>query len=285
MARRVELPEVQSQRKFIDMKKLAKITSRALIIIFLIGLAACNSGSESSTMAMPESKELAMRQDVMAAEEIERKLIKEGRVEFRTDDLGKTRATITEAVNKYQGYISSDSEYKSSGRISQTLTVRVPAENFDAFMADATKGIERFDSKNLNVRDVTEEYIDTEARLKTKKELEARYLELLNDAKNVTEVLAIEKEIGQLRSEIESIEGRLNYLKKSVAYATVDMTFYQRIAKETAFGEKFGNGFRNGWNNLIWFFVILANIWPFILIGLIMLGAIWIYYRRKIVVK
>lgn len=264
------------------MKKLAKITSGTLILIFLIGLGACNSGSEHSSMAMPESKELAMRQDVMATENIERKLIKEGRVEFRADDLGKARNTIMEAVNKHKGYISSDSEYKSTGRISQTLSIRVPADNFDPFMADATKGVERFDSKNLNVRDVTEEYIDTEARLKTKKELETRYLELLKETKNVTEVLAIEKEIGQLRSEIESIEGRLNYLKNSVAYATIDMTFYQRIPKDNAFGEKFGNGFRNGWNNLIWFFVILTNIWPFILIGLVALLGIWVYYRRRI---
>ena len=97
----------------------------------------------------------------------------------------------------------------------------------------------------------------------------------------VTEILDIEKQIGQLRSEIESIEGRLKYLQNRVSFSTLTMTFYESIPNETKFGQKFKNGFRNGWDNLIWFFVVLTNIWPFILIGLGLIVGIKIYRKRK----
>lgn len=122
--------------------------------------------------------------------------------------------------------------------------------------------------------------IETTERKLTKKELEARYLDILKQAKKVTELLEIENQIGQLRSDIESIEGRLKYLQDQVSFSTLTMTFYEAIPNETAFGQKFKNGFRNGWYNLIWFFVALTNIWPFILVGLgLILGVR--FYRRK----
>ena len=212
---------------------------------------------------------------------VERKLIKEGRVEFETDDINSTRKLIFESIKKYKAYISSDQEYKFSRRISNTIIVRVPAKNFDLLLSDITKGITKFDSKNIEVKDVTEEFIDIQARLKTKKKLENRYLELLKKANTVTEIIEVEKQIGQLRSEIESIEGRLKYLTSKVSLSTLTITFYQTVPNETEFGNKFKNGFKNGWNNLIWFFVFLTNIWPFILIGIGLRFGIKMWRKRK----
>jgi hypothetical protein len=214
-------------------------------------------------------------------EPIERKLIKEGQVEFETDNLNATRKKIFEAVNKYKGYVSSDQEFKSPGRKSNTLIIRVPADNFDSLLSEATQGVKKFESKEIHVKDVTEEFIDIQARLKTKKEFELRYIDLLKQAKSVTEILEIEKQIGELRSDIESIEGRLKYLEDRVSFSTLTITFYESIPDETEFGQQFKNGFRNGWDNLIWFFVALTNIWPFILIVLGLVIGIRIYRRKK----
>jgi hypothetical protein len=214
-------------------------------------------------------------------EQVERKLIKDGRVEFETESIKSTRKTVFKAVDKYKGYISSDQEYKSPGRSSNTIVIRVPAKDFDNLLNDATSGVDKFESKEINVKDVTEEFLDIQARLKTKKELESRFLDLLKQAKTVTEILEIEKQIGELRSDIESIEGRLKYLEDQVSLSTLTMTFYQSNPDETEFGRKFKNGFRNGWENLIWFFVFLTNIWPFILIGLGLIMGIRFYRRRK----
>ncbi|MCX2741010.1 DUF4349 domain-containing protein [Pontibacter anaerobius] len=217
-----------------------------------------------------------------SVETTERKLIKEGTIEFETDDLNSTRQTIIKAVEKYKGYISSDQEFNSPERESNTIIARVPADSFDSFLKDATKGVERFNSKEIKVIDVTTEFLDVQARLKTKKELENRFLDLLKQAKSVTEMLEIEKQLGELRSDIESMEGRLKYLQNQVSYSTLTITFYKSIPYQTEFNHNYKNGFRNGWNNLIWFFVALINVWPFILIGVALLVALRVYRRKRL---
>lgn len=255
--------------------------TKYLGMIILLTIFGCTQNPDSVSMEMADEEIIAPTTEQKTSESIERKLIKEGRVEFETDNLSSTRKTIFEAVNNYKGYVSSDQEFKSPGRKSNTVIIRVPAGNFDNLLSDATQGVEKFESKEINVKDVTEEFLDIQARLKTKKELEQRFIDLLKEAKNVTEVLEIEKQIGQLRSDIESIEGRLKYLQDRVSFSTLTMTFYESIPNETEFGQKFQNGFRNGWDNLIWFFVALTNIWPFIVIGLGLIIGLRIYRRKK----
>jgi len=256
--------------------------SSALIILFLSGLfLACNSSpnyTDSGSMAM---EKIAPVEEAAAAEDFpDRKLIKEGHIEFETQNIEATRKQIMDAVQQYKGYISADNEYKSPGRISNTLSVRVPSAQFDNFLNDATKGVQHFDSKNINVQDVTEEFLDITARIKTKKELESRYLELLKMAKSVSEMMEIERQLSDLRGQIESIEGRLKYLEKSVAFSTLNISFYKNIPNSAAFASKFKTGFRNGWENLIWFGIGLVNIWPFVLliIGIVIAFRRW---KRK----
>ncbi|WP_158524891.1 DUF4349 domain-containing protein [Mesonia sp. K7] len=266
------------------MKKERNIFLLLLLCVFL----SCNQGDNASDYNLAEAEMAAADADVVgesqspqAIEVTERKLIKEGYVEFRTDHLQTTRQNILQAVNKYQAYVSSDQAYKFPEKKSQTITVRIPSDKFDSFLAEATQGVVHFDNKQINVRDVTEQFVDVQARLKTKKELETRYLELLKQTKTMTEILEIERQIAQLRSEIESIEGRLRLLENQVSYSTLSITFYENIARHTEFGDKFKNGFKNGWNNLIWFFVFLINLWPFILLGILIFIGIRFVRRRK----
>ncbi|CAN0604968.1 unnamed protein product [Ectocarpus sp. 12 AP-2014] len=92
-------------------------------------------------------------------------------------------------------------------------------------------------------------------------------------------MLAMEAQVGQLRTEIESIEGRLNYLESQVSMSTLTIDFYQTIPDQTQFGNKFKNGFKNGWDNLVWFFVGLVNVWPFVI--LISGVVFWFIIRRR----
>ena len=212
---------------------------------------------------------------------VERKLIKEGYVTFETQQVDSTRSRILAAVQTHKGYISSDQSSNYAQRISHTLIIRVPADKFDQLLADIAKGVDHFDDKNISVRDVTEEFLDISARLKTKKELENRFTVLLQKANTVSEILSIEREIGNLRAEIESIEGRLKYLENQVGLSTLHITFYETIAKRTAFGKKFIEGFRQGWDNLIWFLIGLVNVWPFLLLIPLLIWGIRKLRRRR----
>lgn len=258
------------------MKKLLYILPVLLIITFF----GCKSDRTSHAGVQAESQEAAP--DSKKSKEIaERKLLKEGEVAFETDDPNKTIKKIYEAVKKHEGYIASEEESNEGGKISTSLSIRVPSEQFDNLVSDISRGVERFDRKNIDVKDVTEEFIDVEARLKTKKEVELRYIELLKQAKNVTEILETEKQIGVLRGEIESMEGRLKYLSDRVAYSTLQVKFYKKIPNRTRFGKEFGESFRNGWDNLMAFLILLTNLWPFMLIILGVVFSVTIISRRN----
>lgn len=264
------------------------------ILICFIGLLLvdCDNSSRSSgdfiaskeaAPAPSEDQDLSDTRNMQPGPEqapIERKLIKTGSISFETDDLAKTHNRVLEAVKTHQGYLANDEEQRSDDRISHVLTIRVPADHFDTMLSTIAEGVDHFDYKNIQVQDVTEEYLDVEARLKAKKALEQRYLELLKQARNVTEILNIEKELGTIRADIESVEGRLKYLSNQVAFGTLSVTYYERIEGQTAFGRAFKNGFRNGWNNLIWFFVGIINLWPFVLL-LVAVIFVWKKWRNR----
>lgn len=266
------------------MKPILSTTLLWLSLGILLSSAGCGGGNSDNEsgyyetevvdmkMAAPERKE--------ATESVERKLIKQGRVEFETDKLQDTRERILAAAAKYEAYISSDQENKWDGRVNHTMVIRVPAKNFDALLAEATQGVRKFDMKEITVTDVTEEFLDVNARLNTKKELELRYLELLKQARTVSEMLEIERELGNIRADIESMQGRLNYLQDQVSLSTLTITFYEKVSDQDAFGRRVGEGLGNGWDNLKDFMVGLVNIWPFIILIFAAL-VLWRRRRRK----
>jgi len=208
----------------------------------------------------------------------DRKITKQGDIRFQTGDASQTKLLITKTILESGGYIAQEETFNYDDRDEYRIEIRVPADKFDPLLSKISESAEKLDSKNISAMDVTEEFIDISARLKTKKELEERYKALLKQATKVEEILAIEKEAGQLRSDIESIEGRLNYLKDRISLSTLTVTYYQK--GNTAFGlsSKLKNGIQGGWNNLLWFFVGLTHMWPFVLI---IAAAIFFFIRQR----
>ncbi len=270
-----------------------------IVVAFIFVLAACSSmesdkvqeEQENSYEFAPGASEDGKNVDETVSDykdinsdklEIEnRKLIKSGNFTFEAQDIDKTRNQIGEAVKKNNGYISNEQSYSEYDRVNNVLVIRVPAEYFDKLVDDISVGVEKFDVKNIDVSDVTEEFLDIQARLKTKKELEQRYHDLLKKALRVSEILEIEREIGDLRADIESIEGRLKYLSDRVGYSTLTVSYYKKTQKGINFGQKFINGFSNGFNAFIWFLVGIVNLWPFILLVLIIIFLIRRYLKRR----
>lgn len=210
---------------------------------------------------------------------IERKLIRNARIGFQSDDLKKTTERLAKLTEKFEGYVSDDESNNNYGQFRHNLTVRIPAKNFDAFLIGVGEGVDEFDYKNISTDDVTAEYLDVEARIKTKKELEIRYLEILNKANSVKDMLEIERELNNVRGEIEASQGRLKYLKNQVSYSTFYIEYYKEVPYQgDSFTERIGEGFVNGWDNLLMFFVGIVNLWPFLI--LIILG-IWGFRKWK----
>lgn len=223
--------------------------------------------------------------DVPAAKqkkEIEKKIIKRADVGYEVEDYGAEINRIKTLVSKFDGYISSENEENSSYRIGNRLTIRVPAAGLDKFLDELTSGPEKLDYKRVTAQDVTEEYVDIHARLKTKKEVEARFVEILKKAKTIEEILHVENQLRTIREEIEAKEGRLKYLQNQVGLSTIDLNVYQTLdykydpPKSKSFWERMARSLDQGWKGLLSFIVGITNLWPF---WLILIGTFFLLRR------
>jgi hypothetical protein len=213
-------------------------------------------------------------QHLLLAQDPNRKLIKTGDLSFECERLGETLTRVEQAVKELGGFISDERLNMYEKRSLQWLEIRVPAGHFDALVETISSGASRLEERSVSIEDVTDQYLDTETRLAVKRELEARYRELLQDAESVKDVLAIEEQIGKLREEIESAEGQIKRFDDQIALSTLEVTFYEVTeGAPVRFARYFRKGINNGWENLVWFFVGITNIWPFILIiAMVILG-------------
>jgi hypothetical protein len=225
-------------------------------------------------------EEVAASNAPPSVDKIEQKIIKSGDLRFETSNMEETNTAIQQLVKKYKAVVQSDSEDKNDYTLSRYLTLRIPNQYFDSFIKDLASGIEYFDRKNISIEDVTEEYIDVASRVKTKKALEERYIELLKKATKVSEMLEIERELATIREEIEAKEGRLKYIQNKVSMSTISIEFYKstehKAGATISFGTKFVNAIKSGFNGISTFFIWLIEVWPFILILVAL-----IYFIRK----
>ena len=151
-------------------------------------------------------------------------------------------------------------------------------------MDGISEGVAYFDRREISQRDVTEEFIDVEARLNAKKELEKRYLELLKQARNVKEMLEIERELSSIREEIEAKQGRLKYLQSQVSMSTVHVDFYKTTAEigvTVSYGQKIKNALQGGWDGISVFFLGLLYLWPLFVLAISAILVIRWFIRRS----
>ncbi len=210
---------------------------------------------------------------------LERKLIRNGQLDFKTTDVKKTKIEIDKISKELNAYISSENENNYGDRLQYTQTIRVPTDQFDNLIKRIEPLAHKIDNKSINTQDVTEEFIDVEARLTTKKELEGRFREILKQAKTVEEIVSIESQIANVRAEVESMEGRLKYLQNQVSYSTLNVSYYEIIGADFGFASKFVESIKGGWDNLLSFLIFLVTLWPFVLslAGMVL----WWVRRRK----
>lgn len=225
-----------------------------------------NGGYESAAAPAPAKEDGAVL-GASIPKPIEQKLIKNGNVSFRVKSLMETKRSIQSVVVAMNGYIAKENTYGYDNSPSEELTVRIPSKNFDKFLDDVLQGAEEVDSKNIDIEDVTEQFVDIEARLKNKKQLEAKYQELMVKATNMEDILKIEKEISLIREDIESAEGKLKYLSNRVSYSTITLRYYEKRSSGFNFGGKLGNAIKNGGTGFLWFLIGFSSLWPLWVFG------------------
>ncbi len=221
------------------------------------------SVSEVQMPATEAEKGISSTDSSESSNTSEQKIVKNAKLRFETVDFEKTADRIYTAVKKHKAQIQTDNEGKDYNSITRNIVIRVSNENFENILKDITTGVTYFDQKEISSEDVTEQFIDLEARLKAKKELESRYLELLKKANKISEILEIEKELVLIREEIESKQGQLNYLQNRVSMSTLEITFYKQTTETgvtVSYGSKMWNAVKGGVSWIPSFFLGLLYI-------------------------
>lgn len=227
--------------------------------------------AESYTVMAASAEPVSAMRKVSQATEQKAMIIRTANMELEVNSLDKSILEVKQLIEKHQAQVTNENSSNWSGRKENSLSIRIPAAHLDAFIADL-EGLGYFSrSKNISQQDVTEEYIDNEARLKNQRQLEERFRELLKQAKNIEEILKVEQELNRIRQDIDSREGRSQYLRDQVAKSTVYLRLLEILPfVEKAPQDKLGNriirNFKAGWDYLIEFVLFVLSLWPFVLV-------------------
>ena len=140
-------------------------------------------------------------------------------------------------------------------------------------------------SKNITGEDVTGEAVDIESRLRNKRAEERQYLDIMNRANRINDIMTVSNELYRVRGEIEQMQGRLGYLKKSSAMSTINLTLNEKSKhKHAAAGSMLGGAWSGAigslaftLNSLACLLIWLAVYSPFWALPI----SAWLVYRKR----
>jgi archaellum component FlaC len=257
-----------------------------LFILFLFITASCkNSGEyrdlESVDMDFEEMLDIPLseqpappppNQQPNEKQERTKKVVKTGGIDFQTKNIEEAYHKIRNLLPQYEAYIENENQSKTPQRISFNLTIRVPSAVYDTLYSHLTTLAYRLDNRYSNVEDVTTRYYDLTARITNKTALESRYVELLKQASEIKDILEIERNLNEVRTEIEQLQGQFNYLSSQVNYSTINLSFYELLPyavddfQRKGFGARLLNSLNSGWQGFLTFLVGLTALWPFFIL-------------------
>jgi hypothetical protein len=212
--------------------------------------------SDMTTVSLERTEEPAAQPQPQGpnAAPIERKIIRNATLTLEVEQPDKALQRIASIATSRDGYVVTSDSRKETGtqgeRAYEVITVelRVPSAQFDATLADIRAAGGSVTAQKITGKDVTEEYIDLEARLRTQRALEAQLLEIMKRAQEVEDAINVQRELTNVRTEIERVEGRRRFLENQSSLSTISVTLqppapligttgFFRGGVGTAFGE------------------------------------------------
>lgn len=212
----------------------------------------------------------------------DKKIIKNAIINLEVKDYNAYNTSLRDKIKQFGGYVAQEEQNQSEYKIENTITIKVPVDQFDDAVNSISSGVKELKEKKITSQDVTTEVIDTRSRMETKKQVRERYHDLLRQAKNMEEILNVQSVINGVQEEIESAAGRIEYLSHASSYSTITLTFFQ-VLNETAidndkpsFATRVGEAFSSGWAWIGELSVAMISIWPL----LFLFFTVFVFYKR-----
>ncbi len=228
------------------------------------------------------------------ASSIDRRVIRSGDLELFVTDVPAAVRQARDLVTDRGGFLaSSTSRTLSDDDERADLSFEVPSDVFETVMNDLRNiaYVVRVGHETTSSQDVTEEYVDLTSQLANLSATEARFVELLEEADTISEILSVENEISRIRGEIERIQGRVNYLEQRTDFSRIYVSFQPEPDDSvTVAGRHFtpGESARAAWDASMQFVGSIGNAiiviavffwwgWPVLAV----LGVLLIRYQRR----
>jgi hypothetical protein len=208
-------------------------------------------------------------------------IIKTGNVVAEVSNYNTFNTTIHQKTTALGAYIATEEQTQTDEKIENNITIKVPVQQFEGLMNSfSTNGVIILERK-ITSEDVTGVVADNKARTESKKQIRQRYIQFLQQAKNIDEVLQVQEKIDELQETIESNTGHTNYLVHQAAYSTIHLRYYQPIivspTEKNGFLFKVKEALSNGIDIVGSILLVLISLWPLILLSII----IWIVWKKR----
>lgn len=300
---------------------MKKVWMILLFLIIGVMITACSNDSESShssnDSAMEESSDggaekMAVQREESSSEnedtgeestsaqetevsETDRKIIYTAFLHIEVKDYQQAEKDIQTKTSEFDGYIvdSNMNVDSEGGTTNGEITVRIPQGKFRDFIRIVEDGSGKVVESSISGEDVTEEYVDLESRLKSKRVVEDRLLSFMEKAEKTEDLLAISNDLAKVQEEIEQITGRMKYLENKSDLATVTIYIQENNVKLAGINEddlntweKTKQQFLKSINFLLSaisgiFVLLIGNLPVFIILAGIALLAFWFIRKRK----
>lgn len=222
-----------------------------------------------------------------------RMIIHQASLSVNVKELAKAQSNIEKKVELYGGYIVESNVYQEDEQSSSgKMIVRIPEKNFEKFLLDAEGEAAEVLERNVTGQDVTEQYVDLQSRVKSKRAVEERLLDFMSKAQKTEDLLKISADLSEVQEEIEVMVGKMKYLENQTSFSTIELSMYEnRVvvpeieSKELNTWEKTKKQLATSTNSLlsagsalIVFFI--GNLPVLLLLGAIGFIVFWIIKRR-----
>lgn len=227
-------------------------------------------------------------------EAAERKIIRNADITMEVESTSNAQHRVTSIAESNGGFVVT-SEAKQRENVDPSkrtldikLVVRLPAHRFGVALDEIKQLAGNLSEANVTGQDVTEDFIDLEARIKTQKALELQFLEIMKQARNVEDALEVQRQTAEVRTEIEKLEGRKRFLENRSSLSTITVNIHAPkviTVNPTGFGHTLREAVADSLElatGMVLFFVRTAIVMvPIFVFVLLPTGLVLRYFMRR----
>lgn len=215
-----------------------------------------------------------------------RKLIKVGTMSLKAGDMDSCKNHIDKVVSSLGAYYEKEDLINNERSISYDISIRVRPESFEKLVAEIERSGHEVISKSVRISDASDEYIDIQSRIASKRAYLKRYRELLSKAATIKNILEVEEIIRILQEELESQEQRLANLNNAVVLSTLNIELKKdkEIASssdpQNSFSVRIKQSFQKSIHAVLDFILWIIGVWPQLLVSAVFIVVAWRKIRR-----